>query len=314
MLIYPDTNIWNRLCKQEENPLTVLNALSEQGATLTLSLHTIYELARTFTASKPTSKEQAVRLFSYIKQFLDGGIPCSKQLMDLVGDEAVAFGQGQTKINPLLSDEDRKLLCEEVDKLAAGNLEQRVPEFIQKRMAFAAETRQDQKNHFEGREKLKQYLLKVPETELPKWLQTETMTASGGAIMSKHLSRIAGDSTPPPNWSISFLDSPVSVASKGVVRADLYYNWRCANRGSNPSDLMDDMLHVLQSAYCHFYVTEEPKQSQYAHLLKTPATRVAIYGHSSPVGTWLEDLLEKADNEFDEQGEILFTSEPDNPA
>ncbi|MGC2741851.1 MAG: hypothetical protein WA672_01595, partial [Candidatus Angelobacter sp.] len=150
------------------------------------------------------------------------------------------------------------------------------------------------KDHFEGREELKQSWVKVPETELPKWLQTETMTASGGAIISSHLSRIAGDSTPPPNWSLAFLGSPVSVASKSVVRADLYYNWRCANRGSNPSDLMDDMLHVLQSIYCHFYVTEEPKQSQYAHLLKGPATRVAIYDHSAPVGNWLEDLHDKA--------------------
>lgn len=294
MLIYPDTNIWNRLCKQEENPLTVQKALSTKGATLILSPHTIYELARTFTGSKPTSKEQAVELFSYIKQFLDDGIPCSKQLMDLVGDEAVAFGQGRNSISPVLSDENRKVPCEEVDKLAAGNLEQRVPEFIQKRRALAAETRQDQKNHFDGRKELKQHLLKVTETDLLKWLQTETMTASGGAIISGHLSRIAGESTPPPNWSLAFLHSPVSVASKGVVRADLYYNWRCANRGSNPFDLMDDMLHVLQSVYCHFYVTEEPKQSQYAHLLLTPATRVAVYDYSAPVGTWFEGLLERA--------------------
>lgn len=34
MLIYPDTNIWNRLCKQEEDPAKVLQALSDKGATL----------------------------------------------------------------------------------------------------------------------------------------------------------------------------------------------------------------------------------------------------------------------------------------
>jgi predicted nucleic acid-binding protein len=85
MLIYPDTNIWNRLWKQDEDPAKVLQALSAMGATLVLSSHTIYELARTFSGSKPNSKEQAVKLFSYIKEFLDAGIPCSKQVMELVG-------------------------------------------------------------------------------------------------------------------------------------------------------------------------------------------------------------------------------------
>jgi hypothetical protein len=143
MLIYPDANIWNRLCKQDEEPAQVLRTLSAKQATLVLSPHTIYELARAFTGSKADSKQNAIKLFSYIKKFLDAGIPCSKQLMELVGDEAAAFAQDQTRINPLMSDNDRKVLCEEIDKLAAGNLEQRVPDFIDKRRAFAAETRED---------------------------------------------------------------------------------------------------------------------------------------------------------------------------
>jgi hypothetical protein len=211
--------------------------------------------------------------------------------MELVGDEAVAFGQGQATINPLISDSDRKVLCEEVYKLAAGNLEQRVPDFIDKRKAFAAETREDQRNHFDGRPELKEYLLKVAESDLPNWLPAETMTPSGVAIISSHLRRIMGPPPPPPGWALAFLQAAVSVASKGAVRADLYYNWRAANRGSNPADLMDDMLHVLQAIYCGLYVTEESKQSQYAHLLLTPATRVEIYDHAQTVSKWLESLL-----------------------
>jgi hypothetical protein len=99
--------------------------------------------------------------------------------MDHVGDEAVAFGQGQTSINPLMSDSDHRVLCEEVNKLAAANLEQSVPDFIDKRRAFAAETREDQKSHFEGRPELKEHLLKVAEADLPNWLPAETITASG---------------------------------------------------------------------------------------------------------------------------------------
>jgi hypothetical protein len=64
-----------------------------------------------------------------------------------------------------MSDGD-KVLCEEVDKLAVGNLEDRVPQFIEKRRTFAAETREDQKNHFDERQELKNYLLKIAESDL----------------------------------------------------------------------------------------------------------------------------------------------------
>jgi hypothetical protein len=101
-----------------------------------------------------------------------------------------------------------------------SNLEQRVPDFIVKRMAFAAETREDQKNHFDGREKLKEHLLGVAEADFPTWLPAETMTASGLAIISGHLERISGGPGPQQAWSLAFLQSAVSVASKGLVRAD----------------------------------------------------------------------------------------------
>lgn len=39
VLIYQDTNIWNRLCRQEEDPIGILRALSAKGATLLLSPH-----------------------------------------------------------------------------------------------------------------------------------------------------------------------------------------------------------------------------------------------------------------------------------
>ena len=41
--------------------------------------------------------------------------------------------------------------------------------------------------------------------------------------------------------------SPACHLSRALVRADLYYNWRCANRGSNPKDLFDDTYDVLNA-------------------------------------------------------------------
>jgi hypothetical protein len=89
---------------------------------------------------------------------------------------------------------------------------------------------------------------------------------------------------------LAFLASPIAKVAGGLVRADLYYNWRCANRDSNPQDLMDDMLHVLQATYCNVYVTAEKKQSEYSGLLLTAGTSVATYDGRTPVGRWLARL------------------------
>src|SRR5712671_372308 len=54
-----------------------------------------------------------------------------------------------------------------------------------------------------------------------------------------------------------------SRIAKGIVRTDLYFNWRCANRGSTPGDLADDLYHVLNASYCAIYATAEPRQAVY---------------------------------------------------
>jgi hypothetical protein len=83
----------------------------------------------------------------------------------------------------------------------------------------------------------------------------------------------------------------VANVSRAIVRADLYSNWRCANRDSNPRDLVDDMLHVLQAVYSDIYATAEPKQSDYASLLLTPSTKVAIYDNNTRIDQWLLTLV-----------------------
>ena len=90
----------------------------------------------------------------------------------------------------------------------------------------------------------------------------------------------------------SCLNDPIRAA-KALVRADLYFNWRCAHRGSNPKDLYDDMYHVMGAIYCDTYVTKEPAQAEYAHLLLTRNTGVHIYPSEIPVDVWLESLTSK---------------------
>jgi hypothetical protein len=82
-------------------------------------------------------------------------------------------------------------------------------------------------------------------------------------------------------------------AAKALVRADLYYNWRCAHRDSVKKDLYDDMYHVLGAIHCDAYVTKEPAQAEYAHLLLTRASIVHVYPPEIPIDQWLESLTLK---------------------
>ncbi len=88
----------------------------------------------------------------------------------------------------------------------------------------------------------------------------------------------------------ALLHIPPCRIAKGIVRADLYFNWRCANRGSNPKDLADDLYHVLNSSYCAVYATAEPGQAEYASLILGQWTQVAIYDDHTPVDRWLLGL------------------------
>ena len=87
------------------------------------------------------------------------------------------------------------------------------------------------------------------------------------------------------------LNVPAKRFARGVVRADLYYNWRCAKRDSVPKDLIDDMYHVLNAVYCDVYATAEKGQAEYAHLLLTSNTKVAVYTGAMPVDQWIESLV-----------------------
>jgi hypothetical protein len=75
--------------------------------------------------------------------------------------------------------------------------------------------------------------------------------------------------------------------AKGLVRADLYFNWRCARVGSIRQDLQHDVHHILSASYCDIYATKEANHANYAHLLLTQETRVCIYNRKVPLNDWL---------------------------
>jgi hypothetical protein len=184
----------------------------------------------------------------------------------------------------------------EVDKLAEGIVDGQAQRFIGNRQQFAQSTRSDQKSHIDGKPETANRLKGVFDDQLAAWLDNEVVSANGAGILAGHLSKMYTEGLSLETAiqvAQTLLHIPPSRISKGIVRADLYYNWRCAMRGSNPSDLLDDIYHVLNASYCDIYATAEAAQDKYASMLLDGWTKVAIYDGKTPVDTWLLALADR---------------------
>jgi hypothetical protein len=292
-LIYLDTNIWNRLIDQDVSPQKLVGDLASKDANLALSGQTVYELSRTFLSSVPNALVRARDLFRYLKQFVDAEIPCAHDNMEQLHGEISAMNTGASDVIAFYGPNEYALLRSEVEKLSQGICDTRAEQFIAGRKQFSESTRSGQKSHFQAKQHVRNQLKLVSEDQLHAWLDKEMLAASGTAILTSHLLRMYEsllEETAILN-AHALLRIPPSRIAKGIVRADLYFNWRCANRGSNPKDLADDLYHVLNSSYCAVYATAEPGQAEYASLVLTERTKVAIYNDQTPVDAWLRGLI-----------------------
>jgi hypothetical protein len=80
LLIYPDSHIWDALYDQHVDPKPIIDSLAARKSTLVLSYHVVFEIAKIFLSLHPGREVRGIALFSYLKQFLDIGIPETKQL------------------------------------------------------------------------------------------------------------------------------------------------------------------------------------------------------------------------------------------
>jgi hypothetical protein len=291
--IYLDTMLWNALFDNGVDPRSFVRALAQKNGRPVLGLHTFYEFAKTFQSKKKNGLGRAKDLFSYFKLCVEAGVPVGKDNMELLTAEMWALKLRASKPDPLLSEQDHKLVIQEAAKLSNGELSHRTIEFLDVQRKFALATRVNQLQHFELRDDMKQYLRTILPDRLRDWLDSETSSLSGIRILTEHILRRFPDV--PRVEGFEYASALIPSASmffcKGVVRSDLFYNWRCANRGSIPKDLIDDMYHVLNSVYCGVYATSERGQSEYASLLRPAGSRVKFYSGDIPVASWIEGLL-----------------------
>lgn len=291
MRIYLDNNIWDQLFDQKVNPKDFLDSLAAKGYTPVISFHTVYELARAFTSSDPAVIERGRKLCAYLKEYLDLGMPCTKEFWELIVAEAYAFENNEPTVDPMATPEQCTTTAEELGKLGRGIVEDRVTQFLDKRLDFAKHTRTDQKSHMDDRENLKHDLKDIEHDGLAEWMRKEIFSTEGvNTLLKKFIKRLGPGAA--PEYIHSLLRFPAAQAARASVRGDLYYNWHCAKHGGIRLDLLDDILHLLQAVYCDLYISEDKSQDHYAPIILEPRTRVAIYrDRKVPIDQWILGLL-----------------------
>ena len=158
---------------------------------------------------------------------------------------------------------------------------------------FAQSARAGQNAHFDDKPHVLERIKAISEIELGIWINSEMLSQKGTELLANHLMRLYSGTlrveTARP-LARDLLRSPSFRVAKGIVRADLYSNWRRASRQSIPKDLVPDLYHVLNAIYCSMYATAEARQVDYASLLLGRDTQVAIYHGEIRVDTWLMEL------------------------
>ncbi len=270
MKIYLDTNLWNISFDQKINPQSLLSDLTAKNSALVLSQQTIYELAKTFRAETPPAYERGQSLFAHLNLYTNSGRPLvAKDVANLLVAEMQDLNGNIAEGNKFLQAEDLTKIQDEITRLARGEISSELKAYIEDRIGSAEKNRREQRTQLDSDEELTQTLRSIPEAQFEGWLKTELRTQTAKILLTQQIGAHFPDVSTIEllDWAEALLKAEESKISKGLVGASYYYNWRCAHRGSNRSDLLDDMYHVLNATYCDVYATDEKKQIDYASYL-----------------------------------------------
>jgi len=288
ILAYLDTTIWNVLCDQAVEASKLTNDLAAQSAQLVLGTNAVYELAKTFRGSRTAAPQRAVKLFSFLKPYVQLGIPLLRQTDDLLREEAKHAAKEIRYVELFYGSEDYKKLVAETEKLAQGNFDSRAAQFMPLREAEAKQSRYDLAAHIEGQPDLIRKLKAIPDSEVARWIEREVKGRGARRILAAHLAQVIKG---PPLRDLTWLAKQLLASqrfkvSHALVRSDLYLNWRYCQVGTLGKDSIDDNYHGVNAGYCDLFVTADPGLAAYmSHVLTR--TRVGLYDRTVPVGKWL---------------------------
>jgi hypothetical protein len=293
MDVYLDTNLWNALFNQRVSVDTLLDSLEKRNIRLVLSDESLYELAKTFLKGDGSGKEHATKLFIYLQGFMDRSIPIAKENMDAVAAEMQSLQWMVREIFPFINASDYRIVRTMVEHLASGQPNGEEIERIMRRIAIRDNDRSGINHFFEVNPVLKRAYQTITSDQFPGWVAQEARTLQSIQYIASQIQQYFPDqpATDIAEYANLLQTATANRISTGMIRRNIYINWRCAHRGSVPRDLFADSTHIVNANYCDVYGTAESGQAEYAAHLLTPLTRVCIYDSTNaPIDEWLCSL------------------------
>jgi hypothetical protein len=151
--IYLDTNLWNSLLDENVGAVRLIDNINDQAISVTLSEHTVDELAKTFLKDPQRGK----KLFRYVRDYLVAGVGITWDVMELLHLEVDALKAGVTTIDPLLGRRDLGSVIDRVDRLAKGDFDAEARSRVAALARFTGSTRLGQKDHHVARPRHRSY-------------------------------------------------------------------------------------------------------------------------------------------------------------
>ncbi|HYK37215.1 hypothetical protein [Alloacidobacterium sp.] len=287
--IYLDTNLWNELLKQGVNPNDVVSSLASKDTRLVLSDESIYELAKTFMKDDSACIREGRRLFSYLKEFIALEVPVTKDNMAMVAAEMQALQWQIADIYPFLTPDDYEIVQSMVSHLSNGEMTDEENERTNARLAQRTFDRKGQVSFFAENPNFKKAYLDIAPDFFPLWIQREERTPRAIQYLAIEIHNYFPEypMSDAAEYAVALRSAGANRVSRGLIRRNIYINWRAAHRDSIPKDIYPDSTHIVNANYCDIYATKEKGQAQYAHLLLSEATRVCVYDSQMPIDIWL---------------------------
>jgi hypothetical protein len=262
--IYPDTSIWNRLCKENADPHALTSTLRAKNSVLVLGENVLIELARAFESQKAAVRIQARQLFSYMQGYLRMGIPVLKPNWAVMIEEALHLTGDGPEPTPFVDDYPQ--LLNRVNELADGAFGTDVQNFTKDRKRLVEQDRSGLPLFVKTHPALSNEMREVAREDLPSWLAQQSTKPRGAVILAVYLGSQFPENRPVELLRVAerlLLDERYKV-SRALTTDALYFQWRGANYGSVPKDFNEDMYHAVNASYCDFFVTDDVDQATHA--------------------------------------------------
>lgn len=265
--LYPDTSAWNRFADQAVEPGALIRFLRDRGFHIAIGFNVFYEIGKLFHRGTEGDTARGPALMTYMRQYLELGVPLIKGNWALLSEEALDVCRDAPMKSCFGDDEQYRKVYREIERLIqTGVFEPEGLKFFEGRKSLARVSRAVVRNGLRSRPEHEAYLNAVSESRLPSFLADASAGPAGQSLLAQHLlHEFPKNAIEELRWvARSLLSFRRYRVSRALTRTDLYLNWRCAKRGSIRGDLPDDAFHVISAAYSDVFLTTEGDQANIA--------------------------------------------------